>query len=108
MISNRKTQSRKCFKKSLKIDIKNYKKEYTNINKKKVLKVIFETLIGSGSTIGTSTVSIINPSKGIALTSSTALLTSTAILITNEFIPKSKLRFTKLRDWINFITLLYE
>ena len=52
--------------------------------------------------------SLINPSIGIVLTSSTALLTSLAILITNEYISKLKLRYTKLRDWINFITILYE
>ena len=52
--------------------------------------------------------SLFNPSIGIVLTSSTALLTSIATLITNEYISKLKLRFTKLRDWINVITLLYE
>ena len=51
--------------------------------------------------------SLINPSMGIVLTSSTVLLTSLAILITNEYICKLKLRYTKLRDWINFITILY-
>ena len=54
--------------------------------------------------------SLINPSIGVVLTSSTALLTSIALLITNEYISKLKLklRFTKLRDWINFVTILYE
>ena len=70
--------------------------------------IITKILIGSGSTISTSTMSIINPSIGIVLTSSTALLTSIAILITNEYISKLKLRYTKLRGWINFITILYE
>ena len=65
-------------------------------------------MIGSGSAISTSTMSLINPSIGIVLTSSTALLTSLAILITNEYISKSKIRYTKLRDWISFITILYE
>ena len=64
--------------------------------------------MGSGSAISTSTMSLINPSIGIVLTSSTALLTSLAILITNEYVSKIKLRYTKLRDWINFITILYE
>ena len=45
----------------------------------------------------------------MVLTSSTALLTSLAILITNEYISKlKKKRNTNLRDWINVITLLYE
>ena len=78
------------------------------MNKKKVLLIITENLIGSGSAISSSTMSLIKPSIGIVLTSSTALLTSLAILITNEYISKLKLRYTKLRDWINFITILYE
>ena len=94
--------------KSLKVDNEYYKKKYKSLNKKKVLLIITEILVGSGSAISTSTMSIINPSIGIVLTSSTALLTSLAILITNEYISKLKLRYTKLRDWINFITILYE
>ena len=94
--------------KSLKIDNEYYKKKYKSLSKKKVLLIITEILIGSGSAISTSTMSLINPSIGIVLTSSTALLTSLAILITNEYISKLKLRYTKLRDWINFLTILYE
>ena len=52
--------------------------------------------------------SLIYPSIGIVLFSSTALLTSLAILITNEYVSKLKLRYTKQRDWINFVTILYE
>ena len=52
--------------------------------------------------------SLLNPSIGIVLTSSSALLTSLAILITNGYISKLKLRYLKLRDRINFITILYE
>ena len=94
--------------KSLKIDNECYKKKYKSLNKKKVLLIITEILIGSGSAISTSTMSLINPSIVILLTFSTALLTSLAILITNEYISKLKLRYTKLRDWINVITILYE
>ena len=94
--------------KSLKNDNESYKKKYKSINKRKLLLIICEILVGSGSAIGTSTMSLINPSISIVLTSSTALLTSLAILITNEYISKLKLRYTKLRDWINFITPLYE
>ena len=64
-------------------------------------------MIGSGSTISTSTLGLINPGAGIIISSSTALLTSVAILITNEYISKLKIRYTKLRDWINVFTLLY-
>ena len=70
--------------------------------------IITEILLGSRSFITASTVSLINPSFGIVLTSSRALLSSIAILITNEYISKVKIRFTKLRDWNNVITLLSE
>ena len=94
--------------KSLKNDNESYKKKYKSLNKKKFLLINTEVLIGSRSAISTSTMSIINPSVGIALTSSTALLTSLAILITNEYISKLKLRYTNLRDWINSIKILYD
>ena len=94
--------------KSLKIDNDYYKKKYKNLNKKKVLVIITESLIGSGSANPTSTMTLIKPSIGIVLTSSTALFTSIAILITNEYISKLKKRYTKLRDWINVNPLFYE
>ena len=94
--------------KSLKADNESIKKKYKSLNKKKILLIITEILFGSGSAIGTSTMGLINPSVGIVISSSTALLTSIAILITNEYISKLKIRYTKLRDWINVITLLYE
>ena len=84
------------------------KNKYKNLNKKKVLLIITEILIGSDSTISSSTMGLINPGAGIIISSSAALLTSIAILITNEYISKLKIRYTKLRDWINVITLLYE
>ena len=74
----------------------------------KVLLIITEILIGSGSAITTSTMSVINPTICVVLTSSAAPLTSIALLITNENISKLKIRYTKLRDWINVITLIYE
>ena len=76
--------------KSLKADNEIYKKIYKSLNKKKIFLIITETSIGSGSAISTSTMSLINPSIGILLTSSTASLTSLAILITNEYISKLK------------------
>ena len=94
--------------KSLKVDNEYYKMKYKNLNKKKISLIITEILIGSGSAIGSSAMSLINPGAGIIISSSTALLTSIAILITNEYISKLKIRYTKLRDWINVITLLYE
>ena len=70
--------------------------------------IITGILLGLGSATSTSTMSLINPSIGIVLTSGTALLTSIAILITNEYISKLKIRNTKLGHWINVSTLLYE
>ena len=72
------------------------------------MTIITETLIGSASTINSSTIAILNPSVGIIFSSSTALLTGSAILITNEYFSKLKIRYTKLRDGIIVITLLYE
>ena len=94
--------------KSLKANNEKYKKIYKSINKKKILLIITEILVGTSSTVGTSTMGLINPSVGIVISSSTALLTSIAILITNEYISKLKIRYTKLRDWNNVMTLLYE
>ena len=87
-IKNLKYQTKKhdheILLKCLKIDIEYYKKKYKRLNKKKVLLVITDIFIGSRSSVSTSTTSLTNPSIGIVLTSSTALLTSIAILITNE------------------------
>ena len=94
--------------KSLKSDNESYKKKYKSLNKKKVLLIITEILIGSGSAITSSTFSLINPSIGVPIASCSALLTSIAILITNEYISKLKIRYTKIGDWIKVITLLYE
>ena len=94
--------------KSLKIDNEYYKKKYKSLNKKKVVINITERLVGSASTISSSTMGLINPGAGIIISSSTALLISIAILISNEYISKLKIRYTKLRDWINVIPLLYK
>ena len=51
---------------------------------------------------------LINPGAGIVISTSRALITSIAILITNEYNSTLKRRYTNLRDWINVITLLYE
>ena len=76
--------------------------------KRRNFLIISEILLGGVSTITTSILSNVSPSVGVFIASSTALLTSTAILITKENIPKLKIRFTKLRDWMNVIILLYE
>ena len=82
--------------------------KYKNLIKKKVLLIITEILVIAGSAVCSSTMGLINPGVGIVFSSSTALLNSFAILVTNEYFSKLKIRYTKLRDWINVITLLYE
>ena len=52
--------------------------------------------------------SMMNPRIGIVSNNSSTLLSSIAILISNECASKLKRRFTKLRDLIIVITLLYE
>ena len=94
--------------KSLKTDNEYNKKEIETLNKKKILSIFTEILIGSASTISSSTMGLNNPGAGIIISSSTTLLTSIAILFTNEYISKLKIPYTKLRDSINAITLLYE
>ena len=64
--------------------------------------------MGSGLAGNTTTLSIINPSIGITVTSSKALLTCIAFFKTKEVRSKLKTLFTKLRNWIIFITILYE
>ena len=70
------------------------------MNEKKVLLINTESLLGSGSAITFSTMSLLNPSISIVLTGFTALLTSLPILITKDYISKLKLRYAKLRDWM--------
>ena len=50
--------------------------------------IITELSIGSASTTSSSTMGLINPGAGIIISSSTALITSIAILTTNEYISK--------------------
>ena len=94
--------------KSLRIDNEFYQTKYKSLIKKNILLIITEILVGTGSAVGSSTMSLINPFAGIIISSSTALLTSIAILITNEMITKLKIRYTTLRDWISVIILLDE
>ena len=67
-------------------------------------------LLGSTSTISSSTLSVSNPGVGVGviISSSLALLASVSILITNECFSKLKIRYTNLRDWMNVITILYD
>ena len=78
------------------------------MKKKELLLIITEILLGAGPAVSSSTMGLINPGAGIIISSSTALLTSIAILITNEYLSRLKIRYTKLGDWINVIVILYE
>ena len=75
--------------KSPKVDNECYTMKYKSLNKKDIIIIITEILMGAGSTISSSTLAILNPSAGNILSSSTALLTSIAILITYEYFGKN-------------------
>ena len=45
---------------------------------------------------------------GVPIEGCSSFLASVATLITNEYLPKLKLRYTKLKVWIIMITILYE
>ena len=94
--------------KSLKSENESYKKKQKSLIKKMILLIITKKVVGSACAVGSSTMGLINPGAGIIFSSITALLTSIAILITNEYISKLKIRYTKLGDCISVITLLYE
>ena len=70
--------------------------------------MIYQILLRSASTITSSTLSVVNPSAGVILSSNTALLASIDNLIANETVSKLTIRQTKTRDWITVISLLYE
>ena len=94
--------------KSLKTDNECYKKKKKSLNKKKFM-IVSEILIGVGSlSVGSGlTVSGIAP-VGMVTAGSISFLSSISTLVTNDFFLKLKIRYTKLRDWINVTTLLYE
>ena len=66
-----------------------------------------EMLIGVGGlSVGSGlTISGVAPA-GMFTASGISFLTSISTLITIEFFSKLKIRYTKLRDWINVTTLL--
>ena len=96
--------------KSLKIDCEYYKKKYKSLNKKKIYITILEILTGIAGVSTGSALSItgVGTAVGIPIASSTAFMVSVATLITNEYFSKMKIRYTKLKDHINMMTLRYE
>ena len=73
-------------------------------------KIFFgsEILIGSTSTIVSSSLSIVDLSIGIPIAISSALNRLITILITNEYFWKLKRRYTEIGDWIKVLRLQYE
>ncbi len=96
--------------KSLKSDNEYYKKKYKSLNKKKIYISILEILTGASGVIVGSTLTAtgVGATIGVPIAGVSAFLASIATLITNEYLSKRKARYTKLRDYINMITLLYE
>ena len=94
--------------KSPRIDNELYKKKYESLNKTKIFVIVSEILIGSvGLGVGSGlTISGLAP-FGFMCASSFSFLSTISTLITNEQFSRQKIRYTKLRDWINVNTLLY-
>ena len=95
--------------KSFKKDDEQYKKKYKSIIKKKVFMIVSEISIGSaGLVVGSgSTISGI-ALVGIMTATIISFLSSISTVIKNEYFSKSKIRYTKLRDWIIVNIFLYE
>ena len=96
--------------KSLKVDNDYYKKKNISTNKKKVYFSVLEVLTGaSGIVVGTTlTATGVGATIGVPIAGVSAFIASIATLIPNEYLSKRKARYTKLRDHVNMITLLYE
>ena len=69
-----------------------------------------EILTGaSGVVVGsTLTATGVGAVIGVPIAGISAFIASVATLITNEYLSKRESRYTKLRDHVNMITLLYE
>ena len=85
-------------------------KIFSNDLKKTIYITILEILVGvSGRIVGTSlSITGVGTSIGVPIAGCSSFLASVATLILNEFFSKLKLGYTKLKDWINMITILYE
>ena len=75
---------------------------------RKVQTKISQNFLQLSSTKTTSKLPIVNPSVGSIISSSAALLTTFAILITNDYISKLKTIWSKFGHWMNVITPLFE
>ena len=79
-------------------------------NERRIHLTILEILVAvSGLTVGTSlSMRGVGTIIGVPIEGCSSFLASVATLITNEYLPKLKLRYTKLKVWIIMITILYE
>ena len=95
--------------KSFKIDNEHYKTKIKSLIKKKIFMIISKILIGvTGLSVGSGlTISGIAP-VGITCAGGISFLSSISTIITIEYFSGLKIRYTKLRDWINVTLLLYE
>ena len=57
---------------------------------------------------GTLTATGVGATIGVPIAGFSAFIASIATLITNEYLSKQKARYSKIRDWINMTSLLYE
>ena len=96
--------------KSLKIDGDYYKKKYKSINKIQIYNAVLGILEGASGVIVGAALSVtgVGAVIGVPVVTATTFIASIATLITNEYLSKKKLRYTRLRNHIKFITLLYE
>ena len=97
------------FFKSFKID-KDYYEKKPNINKKNIFITFLENLTrASRLAVGTSlSIRGVGASIGVPIAGCVSFIASVATLITNEDFSKVKLRYKKLEDWMNMVSIVYE
>ena len=87
-----------------------YDKNFSKINKKKLYITIPEILVRVSQLAIVTSLSItgVGTSSGVPIAVCTSFLASVATENTNEYFSRLKLKYTKLKVWINMITILYE
>ena len=77
---------------------------------KKFYITVLESLTGvCGLSVGTFvSAARVGSTVGVPIVSRSASIASVAGLISNEQCSKPELRYPKLKDWINVITILYD
>ena len=94
---------------SVTINNEYYKKQYKSLNEKKVFMIFSKILLGSvGLSVGSGLSLLGIAPVGIMRASSISFLSSISTFFTNEYFSRLKIRYTKMRDWINVTTLLNE